>query len=165
MNHIITCQKSRVGQLAISRYFPSGDFPDKAIRYGNHVSHTALMILDLQKVLWDRRAVLGILEATGVPTPRRLVVSRDGGPSLGRQKQAKLPTKARQHLESLHINQELKIIDQDTIEVNGKRLTKPLSRNQLAVKIITSTSTIHPLLGTGLGGYSAKWPTSLVSLT
>ncbi|KAJ9076759.1 inositol hexakisphosphate and diphosphoinositol-pentakisphosphate kinase [Entomophthora muscae] len=77
------------------------------------------------KVLWDRRAVLGILEAIGVPTPRRLVVSRDGGPSFSAKVLAKLPTKARQHLESLHINQELKIIDQDTIEVNGKRLTKP----------------------------------------
>ena len=36
----------------------------------------------MQKVLWDRRICLRILDSMGVPTPRRVEVNRDGGPTL-----------------------------------------------------------------------------------
>lgn len=36
----------------------------------------------MQKVLWDRRVCLNLLDRVDVPTPKRLEVNRDGGPRL-----------------------------------------------------------------------------------
>jgi inositol-hexakisphosphate/diphosphoinositol-pentakisphosphate 1-kinase len=36
----------------------------------------------MQKVLWDRRLSLRVLEKVNVPTPQRIEVNRDGGPRL-----------------------------------------------------------------------------------
>ena len=36
----------------------------------------------MQKILWDRRICLRILDSMGVPTPKRIEVNRDGGPTL-----------------------------------------------------------------------------------
>ncbi|KAI0234026.1 inositol hexakisphosphate and diphosphoinositol-pentakisphosphate kinase [Massospora cicadina] len=106
-------------------FFSTGFPLDKAIRYVNLRKPYCVNDLDLQKVLWDRRAVLGILEAIGVPTPRRVIVNRDGGPTFSPEVLAKLPLQARKHLETLNVPHELKWVDQDTIEVDGRRMTKP----------------------------------------
>lgn len=65
--------------------FFSTDFPlPKAISYTNLPSNSPPPIvindLPMQSVLWDRRLVLAILDHIGVPTPKRVEVTRDSGP-------------------------------------------------------------------------------------
>lgn len=63
--------------------FFSDGFPlDKAIAYADLRRPVLVNDLRLQKVLWDRRAVLAILDAVKVPTPARVEVHRDGGPTV-----------------------------------------------------------------------------------
>ncbi|KAK6347829.1 hypothetical protein TWF718_005653 [Orbilia javanica] len=111
-------------------FFSSGFPLDKAIRYVTLRKPFCVNSLPMQKVLWDRRLVLRILDSIKVPTPKRVEVSRDGGPYLS-------PATATALYEHTGIKlppsgdpawkapQSVELIDEDTISVDGVTLKKP----------------------------------------
>lgn len=106
--------------------FFSNGFPlDKAIDYANLRKPFLINDLIMQKVLWDRRLCLRLLEAAQVATPERLEISRDGGPVNFIRDDLK------QKLINKGVNvdpipePEWKMLDDDTLWVDGKIMEKP----------------------------------------
>jgi len=105
--------------------FFSRGFPlRKAIDYVKLRTPFCVNEVDLQTVLWDRRLVLEILDQIGVPTPRRLAMDRDGGPTLDARVMQKLKLRGLTVVENRKVP-EFKIIDQDTIQIGDQIITKP----------------------------------------
>jgi inositol-hexakisphosphate/diphosphoinositol-pentakisphosphate 1-kinase len=113
--------------------FFSEGFPlDKAIEYVKLRKPFVVNDLPMQKILWDRRLCLRILDQMQVPTPKRLEVNRDGGPAVESAEMA-------QHLKNMSgvtlqgkpeggTTTPPKIVempDDDTLVVDGKSIKKP----------------------------------------
>ncbi|KAL2402418.1 Inositol hexakisphosphate and diphosphoinositol-pentakisphosphate kinase [Exophiala dermatitidis] len=116
--------------------FFSDGFPlDKAIAYARLRKPFVVNDLPMQKVLWDRRLCLKILDQMHIPTPKRIEVNRDGGPKLESPELA-------QHVKAMTgvvlegpedgtgggapITQQVELIDDgDSLLVDGKTFKKP----------------------------------------
>lgn len=104
-------------------FFSTGFPLEKAIAYQKLRKPYCLNDLIMQKALWDRRLCLEILKAAKVPSPFRLVISRDGGPQVDEDLKEKL--------EAIGIDcnevaePDWKMIDEDTLMVNGEIIKKP----------------------------------------
>lgn len=89
----------------------------------------------MQKILWDRRICLRILDSMGVPTPKRVEVNRDGGPTLESAQLAehvcgfsgvKLAGPGDGTGGGMPISQKVELVDEgDTLLVDGVSLKKP----------------------------------------
>ena len=116
--------------------FYSDGFPlDKAISYVKARKPFCVNDVPMQKILWDRRICLRILDHIQIPTPRRVEVNRDGGPSI-------LTAEMAQHLKDttgvtldgpddgtggqMPLPRKVELLDDgDTLSVDGTLLTKP----------------------------------------
>ncbi|RLV90823.1 Inositol hexakisphosphate and diphosphoinositol-pentakisphosphate kinase [Spathaspora sp. JA1] len=112
-------------------FFSTGFPLDKAISYVNYRQPYFINDLVFQKAFWDRRVVLAILEHANVPTPKRLEISRDGGPHLDLHLTTKLKEigMSDEFLEKLTNQPEEPdwemLDDGDTLRVGTQTLTKP----------------------------------------
>lgn len=110
-------------------FFSTGFPLDKAISYVNYRKPYTINDLVLQKTLWDRRLVLAILNQALVPSPERLEISRDGGPHLDVLLVEKMKevgfTDAQLHAMTHQSEPDWRMVDEDTLSVNGKILRKP----------------------------------------
>jgi len=111
--------------------FFSEGFPlDKAIAYVKLRRPFCVNDLPMQTVLWDRRICLTILDKLGVPTPSRVEVTRDGGPTLSTDISKRIEHLVGAKLdgwEASRIPQKDIYMedDDDTLVVKGNKLSKP----------------------------------------
>ncbi|KAG5460462.1 MAG: hypothetical protein BJ554DRAFT_7488 [Olpidium bornovanus] len=106
-------------------FFSSGFPLHKAVEYVNLRQPYSVNDLELQEVLLDRRCVLTILDAIGVPTPRRLVVHRGVPPAVSGAVVDRVRTQLGcDLLRGPFVDSEVYQPDEDTLIANGQKLSK-----------------------------------------
>ncbi|KIK68181.1 hypothetical protein GYMLUDRAFT_216817 [Collybiopsis luxurians FD-317 M1] len=107
--------------------FFSTDFPlDKAISYVKLRNPFCINELVPQALLWDRRLVAAVLDHLKVPTPKRLDVSRDGGPKVDDALRDLMKQKLGIVLGGYKVTPEVILReDGNAIIIDGKVLEKP----------------------------------------
>jgi inositol-hexakisphosphate/diphosphoinositol-pentakisphosphate 1-kinase len=107
--------------------FFSTDFPlDKAIQYVKLRNPFCINDLPSQALLWDRRLVGRILDHLQVPTPKRLEISRDGGPKVDKELRDLVKKRVGLVLGGYEVTPEVALReDGDAIIIDGKVLEKP----------------------------------------
>ncbi len=107
--------------------FFSTDFPlDKAISYVKLRNPYCINDLPPQALLWDRRLVGAVLDHLGVPTPRRLEASRDGGPKVDEELRTHMKKKIGISLGGFQVTPEVTLSeDGNAIIIDGHAMEKP----------------------------------------
>ncbi|KAI1776965.1 histidine phosphatase superfamily-domain-containing protein [Hypoxylon cercidicola] len=113
--------------------FYSDGFPlEKAIAYVKARKPFCVNDVPMQKVLWDRRLCLRILDRIEVPSPKRIEVNRDGGPSIltpdvvKHIKDVTGITLEPSGLENYRVPRKVELLDEgDILSVDGSLLKKP----------------------------------------
>ncbi|KAI0005061.1 cortical actin cytoskeleton protein asp1 [Russula compacta] len=107
--------------------FFSTDFPlDKAISYVKLRNPFCINELIPQALLWDRRLVGHILDHINVPTPKRLEVSRDGGPKVDDELKEFIKARIGIELGGFRVIPEVTLReDGNAIIVDGQVMEKP----------------------------------------
>ncbi|KAI6047202.1 histidine phosphatase superfamily-domain-containing protein [Pisolithus marmoratus] len=107
--------------------FFSTDFPlDKAISYVKLRNPFCINDLPPQALLWDRRLVGAVLDHLQIPTPKRLEVSRDGGPQVDEELKRLMKSKLGVELGGFRVTPEVSLRrDGNAIIIDGKVLEKP----------------------------------------
>lgn len=107
--------------------FFSTDFPlDKAISYVKLRNPYCINDLSPQALLWDRRLVGAVLDHLGVPTPKRLEVSRDGGPKVEDELREIMRKKIGIELGGFQVTPEVYLSeDGNTLHIDGQSMEKP----------------------------------------
>ena len=107
--------------------FFSTDFPlDKAISYVKLRNPFCINDLAPQALLWDRRLVGITLDHLQVPTPRRIEVSRDGGPKVEKEVVEFMENRLGIILSQYRVTPEVTLReDGDAIIVDGVVMEKP----------------------------------------
>ncbi|EJD01000.1 uncharacterized protein FOMMEDRAFT_125573 [Fomitiporia mediterranea MF3/22] len=107
--------------------FFSTDFPlHKAVQYVKLRNPLCINNLPMQALLWDRRLVGAILDHLKVPMPRRLEVSRDGGPKVDDELQLVVQDKLGLKIGGLVVCPEVRLReDGNAILVDDKVMEKP----------------------------------------
>ncbi|KAJ3488715.1 hypothetical protein NLI96_g2649 [Meripilus lineatus] len=103
------------------------DFPlDKAISYVKLRNPYCINDLSPQALLWDRRLVGAVLDHLGVPTPKRLEVSRDGGPKVEDELREIMRKKIGIELGGFQVTPEVYLSeDGNTLHIDGQSMEKP----------------------------------------
>ncbi|KZT12584.1 uncharacterized protein LAESUDRAFT_733240 [Laetiporus sulphureus 93-53] len=107
--------------------FFSTDFPlDKAISYVKLRKPFCINDLPPQALLWDRRLVGSVLDHLKVPTPRRLEVSRDGGPKVDDELKELMKKKIGIELGGFRVTPEVALSeDGNALIIDGQVMEKP----------------------------------------
>ncbi|KAI9700610.1 MAG: hypothetical protein M1836_001977 [Candelina mexicana] len=160
--------------------FFSEGFPlDKAIEYVRLRKPFCVNDLPMQKILWDRRICLRILDRINVPTAERIEVNRDGGPTLNNQDTAThLYEKTGIRLEGpadgtgggAPAPEVVEMIeDGEVLHVNGKQLRKPFVEKPVSGEDHNIRIYLPKSHGGGgrrlfrkIGNKSSEWDESLV---
>lgn len=107
--------------------FFSTDFPlDKAISYVKLRNPYCINDLSPQALLWDRRLVGTVLDHLNVPTPKRLEVSRDGGPKVDDELREIMKSKIGIELGGFQVTPEVSLSeDGNALIIDGRVMEKP----------------------------------------